>query len=84
MIKNDAWWWALLAVIVAGIFAHAYLPRYEWREIRDPNALSTRPIRRDKSGADSLYCFIDLPASQEHGLAERRGIGQTDRRQGRR
>ena len=40
MTKNDAWWWALLAVIVAGIFAHAYLPRYEWREVRDTNSLS--------------------------------------------
>jgi len=40
MTKNDAWWWALIAVIVAGIFAHTYLPRYEWREVRDPNALS--------------------------------------------
>ena len=40
MTKNDAWWWALLAVVVTAIFAHAYLPRYEWREIRDPNALS--------------------------------------------
>lgn len=40
MTKNDAWWWALLAVLVAAIFAHVYLPRYEWREIRDPNSLS--------------------------------------------
>jgi hypothetical protein len=40
MMKNDAWWWALLAVLIAGIFAHVYLPRYEWREIRDPNGLS--------------------------------------------
>ena len=40
MTKNEAWWWALLAVLVAAIGAHAYLPRYEWREIRDPNSLS--------------------------------------------
>jgi hypothetical protein len=40
MTKNDAWWWALIAVIIAAIFAHAYLPRYEWREMRDPNAIS--------------------------------------------
>jgi hypothetical protein len=40
MTKNDAWWWALLAVMLTAIFAHAYLPRYEWREIRDPNSLS--------------------------------------------
>ncbi len=40
MTKNDAWWWALLAVIVTAILAHTYLPRYEWREVRDPNAIS--------------------------------------------
>ena len=40
MTKNDGWWWALLAVVLVGIFAHAYLPRYEWREVRDPAALS--------------------------------------------
>ena len=40
MTKNDAWWWALLAVMIAAIFSHAYLPRYEWREIRDPNSVS--------------------------------------------
>ena len=40
MNKNDAWWWALLGVIVVAVFAHVYLPRYEWREIRDPNGVS--------------------------------------------
>jgi len=40
MTKNDAWWWALLGVIFLAIFAHVYLPRYEWREIRDPSAVS--------------------------------------------
>jgi hypothetical protein len=40
MTKNDAWWWALLAVLVAGIFAHSYLPRYELHEVRDPASLS--------------------------------------------
>ena len=40
MTKNDAWWWALLAVIVFGLFARTFLPRYEWRELRDPNAIS--------------------------------------------
>jgi hypothetical protein len=40
MTKNDAWWWALLGVIVVAIFAHVYLPRYEGREIRDPNGVS--------------------------------------------
>ena len=40
MTKNDAWWWALLGVMVLAIVAHTYLPRYEWREVRDPNGLS--------------------------------------------
>ena len=33
--------------MVAAIFAHAYLPRYEWREIREPNGLSI--VVHDKS-----------------------------------
>ena len=40
MTQRDAWWWALLGAIVAGIFAHTFLPRYEWREVRDPASLS--------------------------------------------
>ena len=40
MTKNDAWWWAFLGAIVAAIFAHAYLPRYEWREVRETSTLS--------------------------------------------
>jgi hypothetical protein len=40
MNTKDAWWWALLAVLVIAVFSHAYLPRYEWREVRDSNALS--------------------------------------------
>ena len=40
MTQRDAWFWALLGVILAGVFAHTYLPRYEWREMRDPNAVS--------------------------------------------
>ena len=40
MTKNDAWWWALLAVMIAAIFSHAYLPRYEWREVHETNSLS--------------------------------------------
>ena len=31
---------ALLGVIALGIFAHAFLPRYDWREVRDPNGIS--------------------------------------------
>ncbi len=33
MSQKDAWWWALLAAIVFGIAAHAFLPRYEWRSV---------------------------------------------------
>ena len=40
MTKNDAWWWVFLGAIVAAIFAHAFLPRYEWREVREPSTLS--------------------------------------------
>ena len=40
MTAKDAWWWALLGVLVAAVFAHAFLPRYEWREVRDSSALS--------------------------------------------
>ena len=40
MTKNDAWWWALLAVMIAAIFAHTCLPRYEWREVHETSSLS--------------------------------------------
>ena len=40
MTKNDAWWWALLAVMIAAVFSRAYLPRYEWRELHDPGSIS--------------------------------------------
>ena len=40
MTQRDAFWWALLGVIVLAIFAHVFLPRYEWREVRDPGAIS--------------------------------------------
>jgi hypothetical protein len=40
MTEKDAWWWALLGVIVLAIFAHAYLPRYEWRTITQTGSVS--------------------------------------------
>jgi hypothetical protein len=40
MTQRDAFWWALLGVIVVAIFAHAFLPRYEWRESRGPDSVS--------------------------------------------
>ncbi len=38
--NNDAWWWALLGVMAAAIFAHAYLPRYEWRTLEQGGSVS--------------------------------------------
>ncbi len=35
MTQRDAWWWALLAVIVLAIVAHTFFPRYEWRAVND-------------------------------------------------
>ena len=40
MTAKDAWWWALLGAIVLAIFAHAYLPRYEWRTITQTSSVS--------------------------------------------
>ena len=68
MIKNDAWWWALLAVMIVAIFAHVYLPRYEWREIRDPGSLSVvvhdkwtgrvqRAVYDDKGGFNVMAVY---------------------------
>jgi len=40
MSAKDAWWWALLGVIALAIFAHAFLPRYEWRTIQENGSVS--------------------------------------------
>ena len=40
MTAKDAWWWALLGVLVLAIFARSMLPRYDWREVRDPGSVS--------------------------------------------
>jgi|GEM_PF-7054698 hypothetical protein len=40
MTQRDAWWWAFLGVLVAAIFAYRLLPRYDWKEVRDPNSVS--------------------------------------------
>jgi hypothetical protein len=37
---KEALGFALLFVILMGIFAHSFLPRYEWHEVREPNAIS--------------------------------------------
>jgi hypothetical protein len=37
---KEALGFALLFVILVGIFAHAFLPRYDWREVREPNGVS--------------------------------------------
>jgi len=33
MTQLYAWWWALLGVALLGIFAHSFIPRYEWRAV---------------------------------------------------
>ena len=33
MTQRDAFFWGLLGAIVLGIFAHSFLPRYEWRAV---------------------------------------------------
>jgi hypothetical protein len=68
MTANDAWWWAFLGVLVSAIFAHSFLPRYDWREVRDPGSISVlvydkwtgriqRAVYDDKGGlsASSVY-----------------------------
>ncbi len=40
MTQRDAFFWGLLGAIVLGIFAHSLLPRYEWREVREPSGIS--------------------------------------------
>ena len=37
---KEALGFALLGVIALGIFAHSFLPRYEWREVHETTALS--------------------------------------------
>jgi hypothetical protein len=37
---KEALGFALLGVILAGILAHAFLPRYDWRAEREPNGVS--------------------------------------------
>jgi len=36
MTQRDAWYWALAGVALLAIFAHAFLPRYEWRTVNEP------------------------------------------------
>jgi hypothetical protein len=38
MTQRDAWWWALLAVILIGVLVHALFPRYEWRTVGERGA----------------------------------------------
>ncbi|HXI31865.1 MAG TPA: hypothetical protein VNG89_25685 [Vicinamibacterales bacterium] len=45
MTQRDAWWWAALAVVVLGIFAYAFIPRYEWHAV---NATGSAVIVYDK------------------------------------
>ena len=68
MTKNDAWWWALLGVIVAAIFANAYLPRYEWRTVEQTGSVSVivydkwtgrlqRAVYDDKGGLNVMRVY---------------------------
>jgi hypothetical protein len=40
MTQLDAWRWALVGAALLAIFAHSFLPRYDWREVKDANTLS--------------------------------------------
>jgi len=35
MTQRDAWWWALLGVILLGVLVFVLYPRYEWRTAGD-------------------------------------------------
>jgi len=35
MTQRDAWLWALVGVALLAIFAHAFIPRYEWRTVNE-------------------------------------------------
>jgi hypothetical protein len=35
MSQRDAWFWAVLAVVALGVFAHAFIPRYDWRVVNE-------------------------------------------------
>ena len=39
-MAKEALGFALLFVVALGILAHAFMPRYEWREVRDVNSIS--------------------------------------------
>jgi hypothetical protein len=45
MTQRDAWWWALLGVALLGIFAHSFIPRYDWRTL---DAAGTTLVIYDK------------------------------------
>ncbi|HKB09255.1 MAG TPA: hypothetical protein VKD69_01330 [Vicinamibacterales bacterium] len=45
MTQRDARWWALIGVLVLGIFAHAFIPRYDWHVV---NQAGTALIVYDK------------------------------------
>src|SRR5262249_39248188 len=56
MTQRGARWWALIGAIVIGIFAHSFIPRYEWRPVNAngtalvaPYAANTRDVANDRS-----------------------------------
>ena len=65
---KEALGFALLGVIALGIFAHAFLPRYEWRDVREPSAISVivydkwtgriqRAVYDDKGGLNVMGVY---------------------------
>ena len=68
MTQHDAWRWALLGAIILAIFAHSFLPRYEWREIHDASSVSIviydkwtgriqRAVYDDKGGLNVMKVY---------------------------
>jgi len=55
MTPRGARWWALIGAIVIGIFAHSFIPRYEWPVNANgtapvaPYAANTRDVANDRS-----------------------------------
>jgi hypothetical protein len=66
---KEALGFALLGVIALGILAHAFLPRYDWREVRDTTSISIivydkwtgriqRAVYDDKGGLNVMGVYM--------------------------
>jgi hypothetical protein len=40
MTQKDAWWWALLGVLIAAIAAFRFVPRYDYQVVPTPGAVN--------------------------------------------